>query len=136
LKRTDNCKYLFGDDIDPVVLTEQYDVTKDELEQIGYNQRYVGTYNYETVQKTRTYVRAIVLDRTHSDTAIISAADSRQRALSYSSPTKGTVYLTSPNDATNDYIGMQWAIINLLQLMTELMKDTLAQEVLLNNKLK
>jgi hypothetical protein len=132
LKRIDNCKYLFGDDIDPVVLTEQYYATKDEQE--SYHDGYQWTY--KPVQKTYTYVRAIVVDRMHSGTSVLSAADSRQRALSYSSPTKDTVYLTATGYETGNGYGTQCAILQLHQRTTELMKDKVDQEVLLNNKLK
>ncbi|KAI5789587.1 hypothetical protein FPQ18DRAFT_411477 [Pyronema domesticum] len=51
-KIVDNCKYLFGDDIDPVVPMEpQYDEIVEEQEQSdnGYS------YSYRSVQKTYTY---------------------------------------------------------------------------------
>jgi hypothetical protein len=132
LKRIDNCKYLFGDDIDPVVLTEQYYAIKDE--QGNYHDEYQGTYG--PVQKTYINVRVIVVDRMHSGTSVLSAADSRQRALSYSSPTKHTVYLTATGYETGNGYGTQCAILELHQRTTELMKDKVDQEVLLNNKLK
>jgi hypothetical protein len=134
LKRIDNCKYLFSNDIDPVVLTEQYDRMFLEQEQF-WNGR---EYSHRSVQKTHTCVRAIVVDRMHTDTSILLATDVDQRALCYSSPTKDAVYLTSRGAwKLSDIRSVApCAIEDLHRLTTDLMKDKLEQEVLLNNKLK
>ncbi|KAI5782846.1 hypothetical protein FPQ18DRAFT_359657 [Pyronema domesticum] len=127
----DNCKYLFGDDIDPILVTERYDVTNDENYAIVYNR---------TIQLDETCVRACVVDRTHSDTSILSVADASQRTLSYSSPTKGKVNLDSsssfPRNTYQSVVKTYEAIQTLHQLTMNLVTDKAAQEVLLNNKLK
>ncbi|KAI5808405.1 hypothetical protein BZA77DRAFT_329864 [Pyronema omphalodes] len=109
----DNCKYLFGNHIDPVVLTEQY-------------------YNGGC-----PYIRAMVIDRMHSGTLLLSAADSEQRALRYSSPTKGTVYLAFSAIRHGSTWDTAQIAMSMLHVRTmELLTDKLEQDVLLNNKLK
>ncbi|KAI5808409.1 hypothetical protein BZA77DRAFT_329869 [Pyronema omphalodes] len=110
----DNCKYLFGNHIDPVVVTEQYN------------------------HNGSPYGRAMVIDRMHSGTFLLSAADSEQRALRYSSPTKGTVYLTFSryHYYNSGYETMDSVMSGLHYQTMELLTDKLEQDVLLNNKLK
>ncbi|CCX31488.1 hypothetical protein FPQ18DRAFT_340857 [Pyronema domesticum] len=130
----DNCKYLFGDDVDPVVLTEQYDGIVSEQERFWDGRQ----HSYKSVPKTYTCVRAIVVDRMHTDTSILLATDIDQRALCYSSPTKDAVYLTSTFawKLSDSQSVAPYAIEELHRLTTNLMKDKLDQEVFLNNKLK
>ncbi|KAI5810760.1 hypothetical protein BZA77DRAFT_391243 [Pyronema omphalodes] len=130
----DNCKYLIGSDIDPVVLTEEYEKLKDVGE---YYYTEYGRQEYRTVQKPHIFVRAIVVDRMHSGTFFFSTEDSEKRALRYSSPTKGTVYMASSSECDKNYSNSaQCAIYELYKYTMELMKDKVDQEILLNNKLK
>ncbi|KAI5810758.1 hypothetical protein BZA77DRAFT_347526 [Pyronema omphalodes] len=109
----DNCKYLLGNHIDPVVVTEQYN------------------------HNGCTYIRAVAIDRMHSGTFLLSAADSEQRALRYSSPTKGTVYLASSAEPNSYHWDAAQTAMSMLHNRTmELLTDKLEQDVLLNNKLK
>ncbi|KAI5810398.1 hypothetical protein BZA77DRAFT_347793 [Pyronema omphalodes] len=127
----DNCKYLFGNDIDPVILTEKYDGVV--WENTSFNGKMCS------IKHSHTGFRAIVVvDSLNIDTSFFSTTDVDRQALCYSSPLKDAVYLRSRDASKPCHIGpgVSYAMEDLHRLTAELVKDKFDQGVLLNKSLQ
>jgi hypothetical protein len=114
----ENCKYLFGEDINPVVLTE--------------------FFYYEN----QPYYKAFVIDRNESYSTLLPASEWSGKPVQFCLDTAPEGYLVSSSESINDWkyrenglVGAYQAVSRLHRLTAELVCQKKAREQFLNESI-